>query len=384
MTDIHESIVSEIDNLVLVFNQNLDVEFVNTGFGKFKERRASDFKGSPLKDALEISKEQWEFLESELRGELCPLKKEAHKEERTHSSYSIETRDPLKGAHHHSRSENPPSVITLGEKIFTYQIFPVKFNNTSCRGLIFNDLTREKHFLDRMTQAENIASLKTLVAGISHEISNPLHSILSFAEAMEKEQDIVRIKDFASRVVKLSSRIGKKFAEFSGYVQGKGAGAPELISLEETLKKALNLVFLPLEENNIEVDLDISQLPEIEGDFEEIQQIWMNVLNNAVQAMEGRGKIKVYGRESNGFLTIIIIDNGPGMTRETLRRVFNPFFTTKMQGEGTGLGLSITQRLVEKYGGSIDLKSQVGQGTTVTISFPAKISMKKTGVFETQ
>lgn len=384
MTDIHESIVSQINNLILIVNRDLKVEFVNTGFGKFMERRASDFIGSPLRDVLEISKEQWEFLESELRGELCTLNKDAHKESRVHSSASIETRDPLKGSHHQKNSENPPSVITLGEKIFTYQVFALEFNNNSCRGLIFNDLTREKHFLDRMTQAENIASLKTLVAGISHEISNPLHSILSFAEALEKEQDIGRMREFASRVAKLSSRIGKKFAEFSGYVQGKGAGAPELIDIEETLKKALNLILLPLEKNSIEVETDISSLPKIEGDFEEIQQIWMNILNNAVQAMEGCGKIKIHGRESNEVLTIIISDNGPGMTRETLRRVFNPFFTTKMQGEGTGLGLSITKRLVEKYGGSIDLKSQEGQGTTVSISFPAKITMKKAGFFESQ
>ncbi len=371
MAELYESIVSEIDNLILVVNQDLEVVFASTGFGKFKGRRSADFKGKLLGDILGISSEQWEFLESELRGDLCPTEINTHKEARANSSSSIETRDPMKGGNHSMISENPPSVITLGEKIFTYQVFEIDVDGSTCLGLIFNDLTKEKHFLDRMTQAENIAGLKTLVAGISHEISNPLHSILSFAEAMETEQDLEKIRHYASRVAELSSKIGRKFSEFSGYVQSKGSGTPSSIDIEETLRKAINLTLLPLKENAIEVEKDISPLPRVEGDFEEIQQIWVNILNNAVQAMKGSGKLKIYGRESNGLLTIIISDNGPGMSREILRKVFNPFFTTKMQGEGTGLGLSITQRLVEKYGGHIELKSQVGQGTTVSISFPA-------------
>ncbi len=372
MAELHESIISEINNLILVVNQNLEVVFANTGFGKFKGRRSADFKGRPLGQILGISKEQWEFLECELRGKLYPAEQISHKEARANFSSSIDTRDPLKGVNHNNKPENPPSVITLGEKIFTYQVFDLELNGEDYRGLIFNDLTKEKHFLDRMTQAENIAGLKTLVAGISHEISNPLHSILSFAEAMEKEKDMEKIQHYASRVAELSSKIGKKFSEFSGYVQSKGSGTSSLIDVEETLCKALNLTLLPLKEKSIEIEKDISPLPKVEGDFEEIQQIWVNILNNAVQAMKGCGKLKIYGRESNGLLTIIISDNGPGMARETLRKVFNPFFTTKMQGEGTGLGLSITQRLVEKYGGHIELKSQEGQGTTVSISFPAK------------
>ena len=127
---------------------------------------------------------------------------------------------------------------------------------------------------------------------------------------------------------------------------------------------------LPYPNHKIDLREDFEELPNFMADAEELQQIFFNIFNNALQAVDGSGQLNVSTRKNKKFIEIIIEDNGPGMPREILRKVFNPFFSTKMQGKGTGLGLNITQRLVEKYAGKIEIHSKEGEGTKVSIYFP--------------
>ena len=362
-----------MDNLVLVVNRDLDIVFANSGFGKFRNRRASDFTGKPLRQALAISDDQWNLLQGELKeGENRGGPAPDHREHR-HDPACVETRDPLHAVQNPGGPFNPPSVVTLGEKIFTYQVFEMELEDASGPGLglVFNDLTREKEFLDRMTQVENTANLKTLVAGIAHEISNPLQSVQSFSEAMMVENDSGKLQEYAAKVRAGSERIGKIISRVSGWVQNKSAGARERLEVRDTLETALAFALLPFEQNRIDVEYDMVGEPVLMADPDDVKQIWVNILNNAVQAMQGRGALKIAAHAVDAGVRVSIKDTGPGMNRETLRKMFNPFFTTKMQGEGTGLGLSITQRLVEKYGGRIEVDSAEGSGTTVHVWLPA-------------
>ncbi len=372
LTDLFETLVSRLDNLILVVNRELVVVFANAGFGKFRGQRASDFVGMRLKEVLEISDRQWELLSCEMEGHTSPSELPDHRDSRKSPACGGEARDPLHANQGASSSLNPPSVVTLGRNIFTYQIFdlPLVDGGEPGYGLVFNDLTREKDFLDRMTQAENTASLRTLVAGIAHEISNPLHSVMSFAEAMTTATDPEKLRQYGHKVAEGSSRIGKTISRISACVQNKGSGAPSQVDIRETLEAGLRFALLPLEKQAIDVEMDFKGSPQIKGEAEDFQQIWINILNNAVQAMNGVGTLKITGEVSVDTLFVSIQDSGPGMTPETLRKAFNPFFTTKMQGEGTGLGLSITQRLVEKYRGSIDVQSREGEGVRVIVSLP--------------
>ena len=102
----------------------------------------------------------------------------------------------------------------------------------------------------------------------------------------------------------------------------------------------------------------------------EIQQIFVNLISNAVEAMEGNGMLRLANRKTSRGLEVVIQDTGPGIAKENLKKIFDPFFTTKPPGQGTGLGLTVTHRLITKYRGSIEVESKEGRGTTFRVIFP--------------
>jgi signal transduction histidine kinase len=365
-----------ISSIILVVNSKLEIEFVNTAFVKLVKRRREDFIGKPIKEMIQLLDGHWEFIMNELSSHIKKAEKEIRKEARKKDSHSRLTRDPLCAQTSHVTDVHPPSAITLNDRIFTYQIFDAGKTSSGHQnmGLLLNDLTNERNFLDRMSQAENIASLKTLAAGISHEISNPLHSILCFSEAISDEKDLGKIKNYAEKIKDNSKRLAKAVADFSGYVQRKGNGIRKEVNLKENIKAAIRFAMLAYNEDKIELETDLHPFSLFDADPEEIQKIFINVLNNALQAMDGEGKLKILTYDKKDYFWVEIKDSGPGIPDEYLKNVFNPFFTTKMQGEGTGLGLSITQSLVEKYNGKIKIKSSQGNGTVVSLCFPKNSS----------
>ncbi len=367
-----ETILARVPSVILVINPNNRIVFSNMAFGKLMGRRNQDYVGKLLDETLTHLEGKWEFIVGELSKPLNSSKNDKTPEFRKNKSNGNYDRDPLNPNATEGLNFIPPSVVNLKDQFFSYQIFDAGITESGdqLKGLILNDLTEEKDFLDRMTQAENISSLKTLAAGISHEISNPLHSILSFSEAISNEDELEKIKRYADKIADNSSRLGKVLSDFSGYVQNKEKGTKKEINISEILNTSAKFAMLPYQENNIVLEEDFENLPNFIADPEDLQQIFFNIVNNACQAMKEKGRLKISTNQNNGLLLIKIEDNGSGMPKEILRKVFNPFFTTKMQGEGTGLGLNITQRLVEKYNGKIEIQSREGQGTEVSVFFP--------------
>jgi two-component system NtrC family sensor kinase len=229
----------------------------------------------------------------------------------------------------------------------------------------------------QLVRSEKLASLGELVAGIAHEINNPLSGILMFATLFAEDRSLPRtMRDDAQTIVRETQRcaeIVKRLLEFSR----KSIPRKKAKSLPAVMDDTLALLEHQATLNNIEIirryDPD---LPDILIDPSQIEQVFVNMVVNACQAMPHGGRLSVemsadYDRHC---LVTVIEDNGHGIPEEYLSKVFDPFFTTKDQPAkglaGTGLGLSVSYGIIQNHGGHIGVKSEVGKGTAFTIELP--------------
>ena len=225
----------------------------------------------------------------------------------------------------------------------------------------------------QLLQAEKIASLGRLSAGVAHEINNPLAGILIYAELLQREmEDKVQGKDFVDEIINQTIRcqqIVNRLLEFSRHSLGQRTH----VDLNNVVNRCVELILHQALFHNIQVirDLD-TELPQPMGDTGQLQQVLTNLLINAADALQGQGTITITTRpspERNG-VSLTFSDTGPGIPAEILDKIFEPFFTTKPVGKGTGLGLSIVYSVIQRHGGTIEVDSKPGAGTTFTIRLP--------------
>jgi PAS domain S-box-containing protein len=239
---------------------------------------------------------------------------------------------------------------------------------------VYRDVTGQKLVEGNLFHIQRMVTLGQLVSGVAHELSNPLTSILGYAQLLRRRrqttqggEDVERILQEAER----ASRIAKGLLQF-----GRG-GKPErtAVVLNEVVRSVLTLRAgdLALEEIEIHLELD-PDLPPVLGDAAQLQQVLLNLLVNSEQAIrqgQGRGSIRLRTyRASGDRLAVEVIDDGPGIPPEALPRIFDPFFTTKPAGIGTGLGLSIAYGIVHDHGGKIAVESRPGRGAALTVELP--------------
>jgi two-component system NtrC family sensor kinase len=225
----------------------------------------------------------------------------------------------------------------------------------------------------RVAQSERLASLGMLAAGVAHEVNNPLGAILTLTALTLEDMrpDDPSRKDL-EEVVRQSARcrdIVKSLLAFSR----QSKTDKELVDLNKILEETLSLVAKQAQFFNVNVIRDWDpELPAVMADQSQLQQVFMNILMNAVQAMEERGTITVVTRHvaSASCVELAISDTGRGIPCEQIDRIFDPFFTSKGSGDGTGLGLSIAYGIVTTHGGTISVQSEVGKGSTFTIRLP--------------
>jgi signal transduction histidine kinase len=263
--------------------------------------------------------------------------------------------------------------VKLDGKVFAYQIFDIVIHDDSGKrlGLLLRDVTEDVVLHDQLAMAEKLSGLGTLTAGIAHELNNPLVSIMGFTEAILGEKDHDKIHRYASKVFDRSKHMSSIILNMSGYSRSAGTVEAKDVNLNERIDAAIEIAILASYSDDIKLDKQFSELPPIKAKPEEIQQIFTNLLTNAVQAMEGKGELDISTEQKNGNVLAKIRDTGPGIPQEHLTKIYDPFFTTKEQGKGTGLGLNIVHKLVVKYGGKIDVSSETGKGTTFSLTFPA-------------
>lgn len=240
------------------------------------------------------------------------------------------------------------------------------------KGFIFmaKDITERKKLEFQVFQAEKLAALGQLSAGMAHEINNPLFVISGRLEMLKQEELNQKLKDTLSLISSQTDRIRNLVDRILRFSR-RTTLALEQIDVNEAIESVLPWVHynkLP----NAEVILEKSfekNMPKIEGDLHQLQEVFLNLLVNAYQSMPNGGKIKIITNNLDGhYAQIQIIDSGVGISAHQLKNIFMPFFTTKK--EGLGLGLSICHNIIKNHNGSIELKSQVNQGSSFTIKLP--------------
>ena len=250
--------------------------------------------------------------------------------------------------------------------------------------LVINDLTTVKHLEHQIRRTDRLASLGTLAAGMAHEIKNPLVSIKTFTQLLPERYDDSDFREtFSSLVggeVKRIDSIVNQLLRFSR--PSKPVLSPT--ALHDILQSGLKLIQQQLRAKNIHLATKFTSLPDrINADGDQLSQAFINFFLNAIESIQEGGSLIVTtahasalhtdepprnGQIDDEAIVVSIQDTGEGITPENLTHIFDPFFTTKSQG--TGLGLSVAHGIVHDHGGTIDVKSEPGVGTTFTLTFP--------------
>ena len=238
----------------------------------------------------------------------------------------------------------------------------------------------------QLVQSDKLAALGKMAAGVAHEINNPLAVILQKTgwmedlldeESFKKSENYEEYRISLKKIEEHVERARKVVHSMLGYAR-KMEPHLEDVDINRTLKETVSFLENSARNNNIHISEDlIPSLPIISGDQSQLQQVFLNLLTNAIDAIGRDGNIEVKTRIEGEQIGIAIRDDGPGIPEEQQKKVFDPFFTTKEPGKGTGLGLWVSYDIITKMGGRIGLESKMGKGTTFTVYLPIVIPEKK-------
>ena len=234
-------------------------------------------------------------------------------------------------------------------------------------------VTRLKTTQAQLVQSEKLSAIGEFVAGVTHELNNPLTSVLGFSELLQRTNVDERQQRFIDRIAQSACRCQKIVQSLLSFArqhqpERKSTNANALIDA------VLEIMTYEMRTSNIEVVAQLDPaLPNVLADAHQLQQVFLNLVNNARQAMEAHqpsGRLRIRSESLYERIRITFQDNGPGIAEENLGRIFDPFFTTKEAGKGTGLGLSLSYGIIQEHGGTISVQSKLGQGALFTIELP--------------
>jgi two-component system NtrC family sensor kinase len=254
--------------------------------------------------------------------------------------------------------------------------------NPAVHGIILNihDVTdhkkiegREKELEQELQISSRLASIGQLAAGIAHEINNPLTSVIGFSKLLTRKElpedvmdKIKIINTEAQRVAKIVQGL-LTFARQDELQRGS-------VDINAVLSQILQLRSYEMSTNNIKVNQDFARdLPNIQADTAQLQQVFLNIILNAekeMNAAHGKGNLVIKTEKTDFGVQVSVKDDGPGISPENMPRLFTPFFTTRKIGEGTGLGLSICHGIITRHGGKISVQSKLGDGATFIVELP--------------
>lgn len=233
--------------------------------------------------------------------------------------------------------------------------------------LLLRYAAREEAYRKEMTQRREMAKLGEMGAVIAHEIRNPLAGIKGYAQLLQEEPGSQDIGQFAGVIVREAIRLEEIVNGLLAYTQDNSK-AQGMVGINDAVVRSLDVVFPEAEASGVLVEYSLDRSFMIIGNRNRLEQLFLNLFRNALQAMPGGGMLTVSGKQRGNDIEILVKDSGQGIDGSYLGRIFEPFFTTKARG--TGLGLAVCRKIVEEHGGTIAVESIFGSGTTFRIIFP--------------
>jgi PAS domain S-box-containing protein len=239
---------------------------------------------------------------------------------------------------------------------------------------ISRDVTERRQMEQQLQLAGRLAAVGELAAGVAHELNNPLSAVQGFAQYLaERESVDANTRGDLETIYREAQRATRITGNLLSFAR-KHAPEKTFLSLNDVVERSLELHAYRMRVNNVAISTELaSDLPKTMADFHQMQQVFVNVITNAEQAMtqeHGRGTLTIKTEQAGKMIRVTFGDNGPGMSREVLSSVFDPFFTTKEVGKGTGLGLSICYGIVREHGGRLHAESDPGRGATFVVEIP--------------
>lgn len=245
--------------------------------------------------------------------------------------------------------------------------------------MALNRMIHEIHVRqEQLTQSRKMAAIGNLTAGIAHELNNPLNNISLTTETLledfddySKEEKLKMLHDIFDQVERAGSTV-RNLLDFTRVEKPMFTS----VSVSELVNSTLKLLKNEFSLNDIQLELDIDKnLPPVNGNQKNLQQVLLNLILNGIQAMPDGGILKVKSTlEEEGFIRIDVTDTGVGIPPEYIDNIFDPFFTTKEVGKGTGLGLAVSHGIIENHKGKITVSSRIGKGTTFSVFLPYQIN----------
>ena len=257
-----------------------------------------------------------------------------------------------------------------------FNFSPLADEKGNIEGVVLSgrDVTDLKRLEEQLIQAEKLAAMGQMLAGVAHELNNPLTAILGVTELLRERQgeddSTKRQLELTHRQARRAARIVQNLLEFSR----PASPQKKPLDLSNLLERTLQLHEHSLRRNNVEVDFRLQpDLPSVIGDANQLIQVFLNLITNAEQAIRevrDTGRIQIRAGRNGNQLAITVQDDGVGIRPESLPRIFDPFYTTKRPGGGTGLGLSICMSIIREHGGNIEAETLPAGGSAFTIYLP--------------
>ncbi|HWC74190.1 MAG TPA: ATP-binding protein [Gemmatimonadales bacterium] len=271
-----------------------------------------------------------------------------------------------------------PVEVRAGDRILLVTAIPT--GEPGAAVLLFEDQTEKRRLQEQLVQSEKMSAIGQLIAGVAHDLNNPLASVVGFSDLLGEAADVPpRLAEPLAVIRQEAERASAIVRNLLSFAR-RQEGERQLQSIRPILESTHQLLKNQLMAARIELTLEFEPgLPAVEVHANQIKQVFVNIINNAAQAIastrarQGGGRIEIVTRCEPDGLSVNISDNGPGIPEDIAQRVFEPFFSTKSEGEGTGLGLSICLGIVKEHGGSIRVDpggGNTGRGATFTVELP--------------
>jgi PAS domain S-box-containing protein len=248
-----------------------------------------------------------------------------------------------------------------------------EFDQTTACILVLDDVTQKIHLENQLLQAEKLSSIGLLAAGVAHEVNTPITGISSFTQMLLRDTDEGdRRKPILEKIEKQTFRAAEIVNGLLNFARMNGSEYKGL-DVNQLLSDSLSLLEHQMRQNHIAVDSKLDRtLPLVWANGGKLQQVFVNLFLNARDAMPSGGRLRVETSMNETMVLVDIFDTGVGISQENIKRIYDPFFTTKSTGKGTGLGLAVTYGIIQEHGGRIFVDSTPGKGTHFRLKLPTR------------